>query len=166
VVSAHPGNLFQDIKVKPAVELARLEEVLIVTGQGKPVAGSEAASDALTAAQIRQKQLPTIPDATVVPRTGPPPPMAQILAERRRAAMAAAKAANAEQQGIAAPVTQPDANGQAPGAGGAHGIIPASGKATGPAGAKVDNPKSPAVHATPAKPAVSPAQEAIPPGEN
>lgn len=160
VVSAHPGSMFQNIEVKPAVELSRLEEVLIVTGQGKPVVGPDAASDSLTAAQIRQKQLPTIPDVAVVPRTGPPPPMAQILEERRRAAIAAAKAANAEQQGNAVPATQPGATGQSHGAGAAHGAVPASGTV------KAGRQKPPAAQGSPAKSAVLPAPEAIPPGEN
>lgn len=150
VISAHPGSMFQNIVVKPAVGLSRLEEVLIVTGQGKPVVTQNGPADVQTAAQIRQQQLPTIPDATVVPRTGPPPPMAQILEERRRAAIAAAKAANAEQQGLA-PTTAAQ-----PGAAG-----PTS--TNGAAAPKPGTRKPATAQPVPLKPA---APEAIPPGEN
>lgn len=129
VISARPGNMFQNIRVKLAVDLGRLEGVLIVTGEGKSTMPQTAPSDAMTAAQIRQAQLPTIPEVAVVPRTGPPPPMAQILAERRQAAIAAAKAANAKQQGLTpSGGAQPGLDGAAANSGKA-GMIPASGTA-------------------------------------
>jgi rod shape-determining protein MreC len=161
VISVRPGSMFQHIVVQPAVSLARLEEVLIVTGQGKTTMPESAQPDTLTAAQIRQKQLPTIPDVTVVPRTGPPPPMAQILEERRQAAIAAAKAANAAQQGVVPPVTQTGT----PRGTSAGTVSPMPGVAK-PMGATAGGSHPVVVKPSPVKPGASTAPEAIPPGEN
>lgn len=176
VISVRPGSMFQHILVRPAVSLARIEEVLIVTGQGKPAMPEDAQADTMTAAQIRQAQLPTIPDATVVPRTGPPPPMAEILAERRSAAIAAAKAANAGQQGTAPPAaTQMGPARPAPGKGSAQevkrGIPPGSRPAPNGGGfttgaRRINSGNTAGGRRAPVKPTSPAPPPAVPPGEN
>lgn len=111
VVSARQGSMFQKIIVQPAAHLSQLEEVLVVTAMGHQVP-VQTQPDSMTAAQLRQQQLPSIPANSLVPRTGLPPTMAEIMDQRRRAAIAAAQAASALQQGLTppgAPATTPTA---------------------------------------------------------
>lgn len=155
VISAEPGTMFQKVLVRPAARLSQLEEVLIITSRGNAAAGAAGESGAMTAAQIRQQQLPTIPEQSLVPRTGPPPPMAQIMDERRRAAIAAAQAANAQQQGKppATPAQSAPTGGQTPVK--ATSGPPAAGHTSSPGVAphpEPAKPKSATATATPATP--------------
>ncbi len=53
-------NLFFDIKVKPAADLDRLEEVLVITEQ-KPRAPEESGQEAVRASDILAEHLPGVP---------------------------------------------------------------------------------------------------------
>jgi len=67
VVNVSMGrNLFLDIKVKPAVDLDRLEEVLIVTEQ-KPRAPDTTDLGSIGAADILAQHLPGVPASSVAP---------------------------------------------------------------------------------------------------
>jgi rod shape-determining protein MreC len=59
-------NLFLDIKVKPAVDLNRLEEVLVITDQ-KPRAPDAIGLGAIRASDILAGHLPGVPVAPPVP---------------------------------------------------------------------------------------------------
>jgi rod shape-determining protein MreC len=64
-------NLFLDIKLKPAVDLDRLEEVLIITEQ-KPRAPDTTGLGSIGAADILAEHLPGVPPATAVPQQPSP----------------------------------------------------------------------------------------------
>jgi rod shape-determining protein MreC len=67
VVNVSMGrNLFLDIKLKPAVDLDRLEEVLIVTEQ-KPRAPDTTDLGSIGAADILAQHLPGVPASSVAP---------------------------------------------------------------------------------------------------
>ena len=63
-------NLFLDIKVKPAADLDRLEEVLVITEQ-KPRAPDASGQEAVRASDILAGHLPSVPEAP--PATAPQP---------------------------------------------------------------------------------------------
>jgi rod shape-determining protein MreC len=64
-------NLFLDIKVKPAVDLDRLEEVLVITEQ-KPRAPDTTEPGSIGAADILAEHLPGVPPSSVVPQQPSP----------------------------------------------------------------------------------------------
>ncbi len=63
-------NLFLDIKVKPAADLDRLEEVLVITEQ-KPRVPDASGQEAVRASDILAGHLPSVPEAP--PATAPQP---------------------------------------------------------------------------------------------
>jgi rod shape-determining protein MreC len=74
VTKVSPGaELFLNIRVKPAADLGRLEEVLVITQEDErePVV---AGSQHLRAADILAQRLPSIPDQPVVTNPYAPPP--------------------------------------------------------------------------------------------
>jgi rod shape-determining protein MreC len=64
-------NLFLDIKVKPAVDLDRLEEVLVITEQ-KPRAPDTTGPDSIGAADLLAGHLPGVPPSSVTPQPASP----------------------------------------------------------------------------------------------
>ncbi|MGA8490853.1 MAG: rod shape-determining protein MreC [Terriglobales bacterium] len=75
VTKVSPGpELFLNIRVKPAVDLSRLEEVLVITQQeAKEPALAEGASP-MRAADILAQRLPSVPDRPADDPNKPPPP--------------------------------------------------------------------------------------------
>ncbi|HWG38414.1 MAG TPA: rod shape-determining protein MreC [Terriglobales bacterium] len=59
---ANSDGVFRTVQLKLAADLGRIEQVLIITGATPPPAAADAASDqALTAAEVRQAKLPSLP---------------------------------------------------------------------------------------------------------
>jgi rod shape-determining protein MreC len=102
VVNVSMGrNLFLDITVKPAADLDRLEEVLVITAQ-KARAPDAAGLGPIRASDILAEHLPGVPQAPPGDAAPQPPPSAPKAspAERQRPAAAALPA---EHQRSAAP---------------------------------------------------------------
>ena len=108
VKSVSPGrDVFLHILVKPAAQLSRLEEVLVITqvDQRQPTA-KEAAQTSMRAADILAARLPSVPEHSTLPATGIPlpvgmkPPAAKPAAgEKAAAPSAAAQASKARKPG-------------------------------------------------------------------
>ncbi|HXW91296.1 MAG TPA: rod shape-determining protein MreC [Terriglobales bacterium] len=74
VVKVSPGpELFLNIRVKPAADLDRLEEVLVITDE-ELTEPAEAAGEHLRAADILAQRLPSIPDQPAPSNPNAPPP--------------------------------------------------------------------------------------------
>lgn len=77
VKSVSPGrDVFLDVKVKPAAQISRLEEVLVITQvvERQPTP-EEAAQASMRAADILAARLPSVPENTGIPSTGVPLPV-------------------------------------------------------------------------------------------
>lgn len=71
VAKVSPGHeMFLNIQVKPAADLNRLEEVLVVTEKQERDALAESPSGRVRAADILAQRLPSVPDKPVPPLTG------------------------------------------------------------------------------------------------
>lgn len=76
VKSVSPGrDVFLNIRVKPAAQLSRLEEVLVITQVVERQPTQEEAQGAMRAADILAERLPSVPENTGLPATGMPLPM-------------------------------------------------------------------------------------------
>ena len=74
VTKVFPGpELFLNIRVKPAADLNRLEEVLVITEEQRKEP-SVAATEHLRAADILAQRLPSVPDQPANNPNAPPPP--------------------------------------------------------------------------------------------
>jgi rod shape-determining protein MreC len=100
VTQVSPGaDLFLNIRVKPAAQLSRLEEVLVITriAENVPAAG-EAPNGPVRAADVLALRLPTVaaqpPAAEGAPKKSDPPSFAEWLRQQKAAQAAAAKQAN------------------------------------------------------------------------
>jgi rod shape-determining protein MreC len=113
VVKVNMGrNLFLDIKLKPAVDLNRLEEVLVITSQ-KPRGPDTAGLGPIRAADILAQHLPGVPQ-TATPQTGapqtPPSPAPQAAPNGQPAATAIVPRGPAQNASPAKPQTRPAAS--------------------------------------------------------
>ena len=68
VIKVSPGHeMFLSIKVKPAADLSRLEEVLVVTEKQEREPAVSDSGDRMRAADILAQRLPSVPDKPAVP---------------------------------------------------------------------------------------------------
>jgi rod shape-determining protein MreC len=75
VKSVSPGkDVFLHIAVKPAAQLSRLEEVLVITQVVERQPTAEEAQTSMRAADILAQRLPSVPQNTGIPSTGIPLP--------------------------------------------------------------------------------------------
>ncbi|HEV2115030.1 MAG TPA: rod shape-determining protein MreC [Terriglobales bacterium] len=76
VKSVSPGrDVFLNVRVKPAAQLSRLEEVLIITQVVERQPTQQEAQSAMRAVDILAARLPSVPERTGQPSTGIPLPM-------------------------------------------------------------------------------------------
>jgi len=117
VTKVSPGpELFLNIRVKPAADLGRLEEVLVITQQEEREPVVEAQH--LRAADILAQRLPSIPDQPALANpTAPPPPTSGLKiapAPTGSAQAATAKSSGETQTAPAAAKTQTGSTASAP----------------------------------------------------
>ncbi len=75
VTKVSPGaELFLNIRVKPAADLSRLEEVLVITQQEEKEAAQSDGAPPMRAADILAQRLPSVPDRPPDDPNKPPPP--------------------------------------------------------------------------------------------
>jgi len=75
VTKVSPGaELFLNIRVKPAADLSRLEEVLVITQQEEKEAAQGDGAPPMRAAEILAQRLPSVPDRPPDDPNKPPPP--------------------------------------------------------------------------------------------
>src|SRR5580700_9916577 len=75
VTKVSPGpELFLNIRVKPAVDLSRLEEVLVITQQEEKEPALADGAAPMRAADILAQRLPSVPDRPPDDPSKPPPP--------------------------------------------------------------------------------------------
>jgi len=75
VTKVSPGaELFLNIRVKPAADLGRLEEVLVITQQDEKAPASAEGVPPMRAADILAQRLPSVPDRPPDDPNKPPPP--------------------------------------------------------------------------------------------
>ena len=75
VTKVSPGaELFLNIRVKPAADLSRLEEVLVITQQEEKEAAQGDGAPPMRAADILAQRLPSVPDRPPDDPNKPPPP--------------------------------------------------------------------------------------------
>jgi rod shape-determining protein MreC len=75
VTKVSPGaELFLNIRVKPAADLSRLEEVLVITQQDEKEAAASNSAPRMRAADILAQRLPSVPDRPPDDPNKPPPP--------------------------------------------------------------------------------------------
>lgn len=75
VTKVSPGSeLFLNIRVKPAADLSRLEEVLVITQQQEKEPALSGAALPMRAADIMAQRLPSVPDRPPDDPNAPPPP--------------------------------------------------------------------------------------------
>jgi rod shape-determining protein MreC len=75
VTKVSPGaELFLNIRVKPAADLSRLEEVLVITQQEQREAAQGEGAPPMRAADILAQRLPSVPDRPPDDPNKPPPP--------------------------------------------------------------------------------------------
>jgi len=121
VISVNPGrDLFLNIRVKPAADLARLEEVLVITKTVEKTVEATEASGPVRAADILAQRLPTV-------KKQEPPESAKAGAARPSAGAAAPAARPGVPSGVAAGQQAQSATGIAPAA---HAVPPAARPAT------------------------------------
>jgi rod shape-determining protein MreC len=164
VTKVSPGQeLFLNIRVKPAADLSRLEEVLVIT-QLQEEEPQVANTQHLRAADILAQRLPSIPDQPVIANPyAPPPPTSGLKIAPAPTAPGQAATTTAKPTGNAA-VTQNASTGTkmpAPTAGStvkATTGLPAAGKpTTGTTNVKPVSTKKPATAPASAVPQPAPA---------
>jgi rod shape-determining protein MreC len=75
VTKVSPGpDLFLNIRVKPAADVSRLEEVLVITQEDEKQAALADSGAPMRAADILAQRLPSVPDRTPDDPSKPPPP--------------------------------------------------------------------------------------------
>jgi rod shape-determining protein MreC len=75
VTKVSPGpELFLNIRVRPAVDLSRLEEVLVITQQEEKEPALADGASPMRAADILAQRLPSVPDRPPDDPSKPPPP--------------------------------------------------------------------------------------------
>jgi rod shape-determining protein MreC len=75
VTKVSPGpELFLNIRVKPAADLSRLEEVLVITQQEEKTSALADGATPMLAADILAQRLPSVPDRPPDDPNKPPPP--------------------------------------------------------------------------------------------
>jgi rod shape-determining protein MreC len=96
---------FLQIRIKPAANLSRLEEVLVVTQMQERAPLSADDSLRPTAADILAERLPKVPKGTTVPDCGDQPCPISVILAAQKAAEKAAAAENTRQQTAHKPAT-------------------------------------------------------------
>jgi rod shape-determining protein MreC len=170
VSKVSPGKeMFLSIKVKPAADLSRLEEVLVVTEKKEREAVAES-GERVRAADILARRLPSVPDKPV-PLAGAVPVVSVAGAKPQPSTPVAGQPAAGE---VSKRVVQKPASGDAAGNGGTGGAVlngavsnTSSGTSTGTltrtSGTNPNSTNSPAKPAT-TKPKPVPPQTAPQPG--
>jgi rod shape-determining protein MreC len=126
VTKVSPGSeLFLNIRVKPAVDLNRLEELLVITQQEEKEPALAVGGLPMRAADILAQRLPSVPDRPPDDPNKPPPPTSGLKispaltapgtpnSQPSGAATAHAKANQGQGQGITAPNAHPGSTGVA-----------------------------------------------------
>jgi rod shape-determining protein MreC len=132
VTKVSPGSeLFLNIRVKPAADLNRLEEVLVITEQEEKEPAVAAGEQSMRAADILAQRLPSVPDRPPDDPNKPPPPTSglKIFSAPGSPATTATGGGNAKPSGMGAtkpgqassstsvgPKPQGDLHGTKPGA--------------------------------------------------
>lgn len=149
VSSVRAHQPFQVIEVRPQVDLAQIEDVLVATRIAAEPAPAAVAG--LSAAQLHDQRLPKIPVEPFNPTSGPPPMIADLLAARQ---------ARAQQAKPALPpaATDPAARGGKP----ATAAHPLPSPPRGSAAAKPALPPAGGAAKQPSKTPPGPAPAAIP----
>jgi rod shape-determining protein MreC len=105
VTKVSPGpELFLNIRVKPTVDLSRLEEVLVITQQEEKEPALADGAQPMRAADILAQRLPSVPDRPPDDPNKPPPPTSGLKifsAPTTQAAPGAAGSAKASGAGAA-----------------------------------------------------------------
>jgi rod shape-determining protein MreC len=121
VTLSERGEMFRHIEVRPSAALSRLEEVLVVTRVVQRAPTAPETSPMLTAAQMREQHLPSVPDDPLFPKTGVPPAGWEIQeAERARRKKAAQQAATPGKPANASAVVSSGSQQTTPAAEAAH----------------------------------------------
>ncbi len=99
VKTVSPGrDVFLKIRVKPAAQLSRLEEVLVITQMVERQPTQQEAQTSMRAADILAERLPSVPENTGLPSTGIPLPVG-VRPPAKPAASKAAPAVKPETSG-------------------------------------------------------------------
>ncbi len=106
VTKVSPGaELFLNIRVKPAADLSRLEEVLVITQQEEKEAAQGDGAPPMRAAEILAQRLPSVPDRPPDDPNKPPPPTSGLKIFPAPTAPAAPGAAGSLMPGGVVPAT-------------------------------------------------------------
>jgi rod shape-determining protein MreC len=156
VTKVAPGSeLFLNIKVRPAADLNRLEEVLVITQQGvkEPVLAEGALQ--MRAADILAQRLPSVPERPPEDPSQPPPPTSglKILpAPIRQAPAGGGTAKPGQASGAANPSLKPPAVKPVPPQKTAPSAMKIPGSITNTASDRSPQPVSPKVDPHPKRP--------------
>jgi len=142
VTKVSPGpELFLNIRVKPAVDLIRLEEVLVITQQEEKEPALAEGAPPMRAAEILAQRLPSVPDRPPDDPNKPPPPTSGLKIFPAPATPATPGVAGGPKpSGASAPTRSPSTQGPATTAltaskphSDAAGIVGKSGSSSSPA---------------------------------
>jgi rod shape-determining protein MreC len=164
VTKVSPGQeLFLNIRVKPAADLSRLEEVLIITQQDEREP-AVADSQHIRAADILAQRLPSIPDQPTIANPYAPPPPTSGLKIAPAAGSAPAGSTPAAKPSANAATAQKTGTGpKAPANSSGTLLKPVNGAAiSNGATASATGAKLPAQKPAPKAPPVSPASQVSP----
>jgi rod shape-determining protein MreC len=104
VTKVSPGaELFLNIRVKPAADLSRLEEVLVITQQEEKTPASAEGAPPMRAADILAQRLPSVPDRPPDDPNAPPPPTSGLKIFPAPTTPAAAGSPKASEASAASP---------------------------------------------------------------
>ena len=113
VTKVSPGSeLFLNIRVRPAADLSRLEEVLVITQQLEKEPGLSDGALPMRAAEILAQRLPSVPDRPPDDPNAPPPPTSGL---KIYAGPATPSTAGAKPDGSGASVANPKPHADAAG---------------------------------------------------
>jgi rod shape-determining protein MreC len=143
VTKVSPGSeLFLNIRVRPAADLSRLEEVLVVTQQEEREPSVAQSTPRERAADILAQRLPSIPDKPTIENPFAPPPPTNALkiapAAGTSQGVPGTKPATSSATQNPSPAAKPGTNGTA-------AQIPLVGKNNKPAAAGPTTPSQPAI---------------------
>jgi rod shape-determining protein MreC len=111
ITKVSPGSeLFLNIRVKPAADLNRLEEVLVITQQEEKEPALAEGAQSMRAADILAQRLPSVPDRPPDDPNQPPPPTSGL----KILPAPTAQTTSGTAAGISNPKLSPTKPGQAP----------------------------------------------------
>ena len=111
VTKVSPGpDLFLNIRVKPAADVSRLEEVLVITQEEEKQPAVADSGTPMRAADILAQRLPSVPDRTPDDPSKPPPPTSGL----KILPAPTAQTTSGTAAGISNPKLSPTKPGQAP----------------------------------------------------